>query len=238
MAAPRMVASVVGRVDLDAVAARLEDGLAALPAARPVPAAAPPAPAAGESAVSRRRDVKTAWLVIGYPAPSGGHPDAAPLAVYASVLGGSMDSRLFTELRDKRGLAYELGALYAGYVGPAFLAAYIGTRAERAEEARAGLKQEVERLRDLGPTPEEVARARNYLRGSQLMAHERNANQASTYGIYELFGLGYDYADRFLAALDAVTPERVREVAVKWLDRPSEAMVLPAEEGAASPAGA
>ncbi len=223
---PNLVVSVVGRVDLDRVATRLEAGLAALPRATRPPAGELPAPAAGEEVVEHR-EAQTAWIVVGYAAPPTGHPDSAAMAIFASVLGGSMDSRLFTELRDKRGLAYEIGALYSGYVGPAFLAAYLGTRGEQAAAGRAGLVAEVERLRDGGPTAEEIDRARNFLRGSQLMAHERNANRAASYGLNELLGLGYDYADRFLASLDQVTPRAVRQVAAAWLGRPSVAAVIP-----------
>jgi len=225
-----MVASVVGRVDLDRVAARLDSGLASLPRGKPaVPAEFPP-PAAGEEAMERR-EAQTAWIVVGYPAPPMGHADSAAMAVFSSVLGGSMDSRLFTELRDKRGLAYEIGALYAGYVGPAFLAVYIGTRAGQEVAARAGLIAEVERLRDGGPAREELDRARNFLRGSQLVAHERNSNRAASYGLNELLGLGYDYSDRFLAALDEVKTATVRQVADSWIQRPSVAVVLPKAVG-------
>jgi predicted Zn-dependent peptidase len=224
---PNMVAAVVGCVDLDRIAAHLDQGLAALDrGAPPVPAPAP-LPARGAESVEER-DVQTAKIVAGYPAPPAGHPDAAAMAVFSAVLGGSMDSRLFTELRDKRALAYEVGALYASYIGPSFIAAYMGTRGDQAPGARAALLAEVERLRDEGPTPDEFERARNFLSGSQLMALERNANRAAAYGLNELLGLGYDYGDRFLAALDRVTPGTVRQAAGTWLDRPSITTVLPA----------
>jgi len=231
--APNMVAAVVGRVDLDRVAARLDQGLASLDRPAPPPAPAAPVPARGEESIDRR-DVKTAKIVAGYPAPPVGHPDSAAMAVFSAVLGGSMDSRLFTELRDKRGLAYEIGALYAGYVGPSFIAAYMGTRGEQAAVARAALTAEVERLREEGPDADEFERARNFLAGSQLMALERNANRAAAYGLNELLGLGYDYGDRFLEALDRVTPAGVRRAASSWLDRPSITIVLPAAEATAA----
>ncbi len=230
--ASNMVAAVVGRVDLDRVAARLDQGLSALDPGVPPRAAAAPFPARGAEAIERR-DMQTAKIVAGYPAPPVGHPDSAAMAVFSAVLGGSMDSRLFTELRDRRGLAYEIGALYAGYVGPSFIAAYLGTRGEQAAVARAALIAEVERLRDEGPSPDEFERACNFLTGSQLMALERNANRASAYGLNELLGLGYDYGDRFLEALDRVTPAGVRHAAVTWLDRPSITTVLP-EPGSAA----
>ncbi len=233
MTAGNMVASVVGRVDLDHVASRLEGELAALPRGEALARSDVPAPAAGEEAIERR-DVQTAWIAIGYPAPPMGHPDSAAMAIFSSVLGGSMDSRLFTELRDRRGLAYEIGSFYAGYVGPAFLAAYMGTRSAHAAEARTGLIAEVERLRDGGPSREELDRARNFLRGTHLMAQERNSNRASSYGLNELLGLGYDYGDRFLAALDEVKTVTVRQVADRWIQRPSAAAVLPSSTDTAN----
>lgn len=226
MTTGNLVVSVVGRVDVDRVAARLDSGLQVLARSRPVMAEDFPAPAAGEEAVEERES-QTAWIIAGYAAPPMGHPDAAAMAIFATVLGGSMDSRLFLELRDKRALAYEVGSLYAGHVGPAFIAGYMGTRGEQAMEARAGLIAEMERLRDSGPTREELERARNFLRGTHLMSQERNSNRASSYGLNELLGLGYDYGDRFLQALAEVKTVTVRQVADRWLCRPSVAMVLP-----------
>ncbi len=223
------VLAVVGGVDLDRVATRLDSALASAVAATPAVAdpEMPPDPARGDE-IRVTRAVETAKIVAGWPAPPLGHPDSPAMAVFAAVLGGSMDSRLFTELRDRQSLAYEVGALYAGYVGPAFVSAYLGTRGEKAAVARAGLLAEVERLRESGPSAAEVSRARSYLAGTRLMARERNMNRASLYATNELLGLGHDYEDRFLALLAAVTPAAVVDVAQRWLDRPSVAMVLPA----------
>jgi predicted Zn-dependent peptidase len=223
----QLVAAVVGRVDLDQVAAQLDQGLVlpARDAAEP-PAAIPPTPVAGREQVIER-EVETAKIVAGWPAPPIGHEDSPAMAVLASVLGGSMDSRLFTELRDRQSLAYEIGALYAGYVGPACLTAYMGTRAEKAMTAKTNLLLEVEKLRADGPTADEVARARSFLAGTRLMARERNAHRASLYATNELLGLGHDYEDRFLAALARVTTADVRRVGERWLDQPSVAIVLP-----------
>lgn len=221
-----LVVSVVGRVDLDHVAARLEAGLSTLPVGDRPAGGQLPAPAAGDEAIEHR-DAQTAWIAAGYPAPPAGHPDSAAMAIFASVLGGSMDSRLFTELRDKRALGYEVGALYAGYVGPAFISVYMGTRGNQVAEVRAGLLGEVERLRDGGPSREELVRARSYIRGTHLMSQERNSNRASNYGLNELLGLGYDYGERFLEALDEVKTSTVRQVADRWIQCPSVALVLP-----------
>ncbi len=225
--APNMVAAVVGRMDLDRVAARLDQGLASLRREFPPPPPGSPAEFERGSERLEHRDVRTAKIVAGFPAPPLGHPDAAAMAVFATVLGGAMDSRLFTELRDKRALAYEIGALYAGYMGPAFIAAYMGTRGGQVEGAQSALLAEVARLRDEGPTEEELVRTRNFLCGSQLMALERNAHRAAAYGLNELLGLGFDFGDRFLEALDRVTVATVQRAAQSWLDRPSVTIVLP-----------
>jgi zinc protease len=222
------VVAAVGQVEMDPIATRLGSALAIAGPWASIPESELPAdPARGEE-IRVTREVETAKIVAGWPAPPLGHPDSPAMAVFAAVLGGSMDSRLFTELRDRRSLAYEVGSLYAGYVGPAFMSAYLGTRGEKTEVARAGLLAEVDRLRESGPSPEEVLRARSYLAGTRLMARERNMNRASLYATNELLGLGHDYEDRFLALLAAVTPATVRDVAQRWLDRPSVALVLPA----------
>ena len=232
LAPSNLVTAVVGRVNLDQVAAQLDQGLV-LPAreAASPPIVPAPDPVAGTEQVIER-EVETAKIVVGWPAPPLGHEDSPAMAVLAAVLGGSMDSRLFTELRERQSLAYELGALYAGYVGPACLTTYMGTRAEKAMTARTNLLQEVAKLRAEGPTADEVDRARSFLAGTRLMARERNAHRASLYATYELLGLGHDYEDRFLAALTHVTAADVRRVGERWLDRPSVAIVLPRGLGA------
>jgi zinc protease len=221
-----MVAAVVGRVDGERVAERLHRRLCALEGrvleARDGQLAGPT-----PRLEQLERQTQTAWIVAGWSAPPVGHADSPAMTLLTTILGGSLDSRLFTELRDKRGLAYEIGAQYRAYVGPSCMICYMGTNGDQYTVGRKGLVGEVERLRAGGPTAEELERARAYLSGSHRMAMERNAHRASSYGIHELFGLGYDYAGHFLERLAAVEHDDLMRVADTWWRACTIAAVVP-----------
>jgi predicted Zn-dependent peptidase len=78
--------------------------------------------------VREERESSAAWIVLGYPAPSIGEEGYHEMQVVNAVLGGSMDSRLFSQLREKKGLAYQVSSIYRAFSGPSFLAGYIGRR--------------------------------------------------------------------------------------------------------------
>ncbi|MGD8394054.1 MAG: pitrilysin family protein [Candidatus Eiseniibacteriota bacterium] len=225
-----MVAALVGRVSTAQVVAGLERRLVKRDNGHHTPRPGRQPGAEPAERLETRR-TQTAWIVIGWPAPPVGHDDAAAMTLLTSILGGSMDSRLFTELRDKRGLAYEVGAQYRGYAGPSCTITYMGTGGEQFAAGRQGMLDEVERLRDEGPTAAEVERGRSYLDGSYRMAMERNSQRASTYGVHELFGLGYDHAVRFLERLERLEADTLREVAVRWWRGPTSAAVVPEQNG-------
>ena len=145
-----------------------------------------------------------------------------------AILGGSMASRLFIELREKRSLAYQVSSLYADQLDGSFLAGYIVTDPARADEAAAGLATEFARLITEPVSPDELASARRYLKGHHLIGAETNGAQASRLGVYEAHGLGQDFGDRWLAAIEAVTPEAIQALARRWFDRePVRAFVVP-----------
>jgi predicted Zn-dependent peptidase len=233
-----MVVSVVGRIDTDRVLARLGDRLSVFGGTglgeEPMPALA------GERGGARfvERQTQTACIVAGWPAPPVGHPDSPSMTLLANILGGSLDSRLFTELRDKRGLAYVVGAEYRAYAGPSCLICYMSTQSNQFIEARRGLLEETERLRAAGPTPDELERTRSYMSGAHRLAMERNAHRASSYGLHELFGLGYDYAARYLERLGRVTRDDMLRVAEAWWREPTITAVTSAGTGAVEGAAA
>jgi predicted Zn-dependent peptidase len=193
--------------------------------------------------VSKRRESLAAWLVIGFPAPSLGDPDFAAARLLDAVLGGTMNSRLFSELREKRSLAYQVSSYYNDQRSHSFLAGYIGTSARKFDEARGAMLHEFERLATEPVTPAELERAKKYLRGAYIVSAETNGAQASRMGRYELNDLGQDFGDRLLERITAVTPEEIRNLAESWFGphvlaaiRPDEASLARlAEEGEPDP---
>lgn len=220
------VVAAAGRFDPERLVDRLERAFGEEPLD---PRLEPPPPARPRGG-SRRLEVEreAAYLVHGFPAPDARHDDYPAARVLESILGGSMSSRLFIELREKRSLAYQVSSYYDDQPGGAHVAAYIVTDPRRAEEAAAGLEREFQRFVDEPVTPEELMGARRYLRGTYLISAETNMAQAGRLARYEVDGLGHDYGDRWLAAIETVTAEEILALARGWFTvEPTRARVVP-----------
>jgi predicted Zn-dependent peptidase len=235
----RLVVSAVGNFEPDVLLQRIER--LALPAANGTPAAQREGVVrlAQPREVSKRRESLAAWIVIGFPAPSFIDADYAAARLLDAVLGGTMNSRLFTELREKRSLAYQVSSYYNDQKSHSFLAGYIGTSAQKFEEARGAMLREFHRIAEERVPPAELDRAKKYLRGAYIVSAETNGAQASRMGKYELYELGQDFGDRLLERIDSVTPEEIRALGETWFGphvlaaiRPDDASLARlAEEG-------
>jgi zinc protease len=185
-------------------------GKVAMPA---VPA--PPAMAATREAVVVPG--AQAQILMGALAPSLTDPDHPPLKVLTAILGGGMASRFFSELRDQQALAYTTLAVYPSRVDTSSFVAILGTAPENVPKAEPALTQQLERIRNQAASADEVAVARAYVVGSQAMDRRTNARQAWYLAFYETAGVGYEFLDRYAAAVKNVTPADVQRVANKYL---------------------
>ena len=173
------------------------------------------------------RESAAAWIVVGYPAPSIGEGGYHEMQVVNAILGGSMDSRLFSRLREKKGLAYQVSSVYRAYSGPSFLAGYIGTDPARYDEAVEEMTGEIERLSRDVPRGEELERTKQYLRGAFLIGGETMSSRAARYGNFEILGLGYDYGETYLRKIGEVTADGVKEVAETHLKAHALGAIVP-----------
>lgn len=233
-----MVLGAVGPLSDKDLLARVEAHLGACPAARVPRAEEPPLPPRTQPVTAQQeRESEAAWLAIGFDAPELSHPDYPAMEVLDAITGGSMDSRLFAELRDRQGLAYQVSSNYVARPGPSVLMAYIGTRPENYEKAREGILRELDRLAEETPPAEEVERAKTYLQGTYIMGQESNSARAALFAQYELYGLGYQFVDRYSERIGAVQPADVQRVAAAYLTRPyTLGAIVPAQGVKASSA--
>ena len=227
----RMVLAVSGNVPRAAVVASAERLFRRLP----LPAGVPTVPTVaatprGEPRVVER-DARQAQVLVGFLAPPVTHTDYAAGRVLAAVLGGGMSSRLFTELRDRRGLAYSVGVVPTARTGPALFVSYLGTAPSNADAALAGMLAEVDRIRAEAIDTRELARARAYLLGTLAMDRRTSARLAWHLAFYELIGAGWDWPQRFIRDVEAVTIADVARVAQRYLVRPTVVVLRPAREG-------
>jgi predicted Zn-dependent peptidase len=151
----------------------------------------------------------------------------AALSIYSTLLGGSMGSRLFDEIREKRGLCYSVYAINHSFADVPILQLGSGLDSEKCIEAYTRMREIVDELRDDGPTEEEVARARAYAAGRLVLSFE-NTNAVARYAANQqiVFGESID-PDAAIAALDAVTFDEVREIAAGVADNLAVACVGP-----------
>lgn len=153
--------------------------------------------------------------------------ERAALSIYATLLGGSMGSRLFEEIREKRGLCYSVYAADHAFADVPVLQLGSGLESAKCIEAYTRMREIVSELREEGPTAEEVERARAYAAGRLVLAFE-NTNAVARFaaGRAIVFGEEID-PDAAIAALDAVTYDEVREVAAGVADELAVACVGP-----------
>ncbi len=153
--------------------------------------------------------------------------ERAALSIYSTLLGGSMGSRLFEEIREKRGLCYSVYALDHVFADVPVLQLGSGLESAKCVEAYTRMREIVDELRTDGPTEEEVVRARAYAAGRLVLAFE-NSGPVARYAAGQKIVFGEDIdPDAAIAALDAVTYAEVREVAAGVADKLAVACVGP-----------
>ncbi len=136
-----------------------------------------------------------------------------PLAVLDSIFGGSTSSRLFREVREKRGLAYSVGSYNEQYTDSGLIATYVGTREDNVEEACAVIGAELERLRSEPVSAAELDRAKESVKGRLVLSSESTAARMTRISRATLFGLPIESLDEMLAKVDAVTRDDLTALA-------------------------
>jgi len=201
--------------------------------ARPEPDAYEPAPPFSPRVLVRERDSNQSHLRMSYrPGVEVSSPrQRAALTIYSTLLGGSMGSRLFDEIREQRGLAYSVHAVAHVYADVPVLQLSAGLESGKLIEAYKRMREIVNELRYEGPTEAEVHRARAYAAGARAIAFE-NTGAVARYAAQQaiVYGEGVD-PDETIALLDKVTYKEVREVAATVANRLSVACVGPHSTG-------
>jgi predicted Zn-dependent peptidase len=137
----------------------------------------------------------------------------AALQIYSTLLGGSMASRLFDEIREQRGLAYSVHSLAHAYADLTILQLSAGLESSKCVEALVRMREIVTELRQDGPKPEEVERARSYAAGARAIAFE-NTGAVARYGAQQAVVYGEDVnPDQAIERIDKVSYDEVAEVA-------------------------
>ena len=179
----------------------------------------------------RKADVKKpleqGFIIIGYNGVPMSDKDYPALRVACALLGEGMASRLFVQLRDQRGLAYAVGSFYHNLRLHGSVMGYIGTRPETLMSAEKAMRGIFEELAEKKIPEDEIARARNFIVGKYLIAHQTNLRQAFYLAWFHVYGMGLDYDEKYPALITAVTGRDVRRVARKYLSAPAIVILSP-----------
>jgi zinc protease len=214
----RTIVAVAGDVSAAAVRAELEARLGGWVVTTRAPAGPGPAPLGVPSQTeTAQRTLTQATIMLGQATVTRAHPDYYPLLVASQVLGGGSSSRLYTRIREERGLAYNVYAQYATGRFAGYFLVELQCENGRIREVLAVAREELVRLRRERMTEEEVARARSYLVGSFSLRMGTAADLSDLLIGIERFDLGLDYPTRFRQAVLAVTADDVlRAVRSHW----------------------
>lgn len=162
---------------------------------------------------------ETAWILLGWQTDGVlSEKDYATLQVIDSILGTGMSSRLFKELREQEGLAYQLGTGYSPNVLRGSFMMYIGTNPATLEKSKQGLFSEIEKLKTEYVGDKELKDAKEKLIGNYVIGLETNLDKASNIGWYETSTRGYEFKEKYVDLINSVTDADIIEVANKYLN--------------------
>ncbi|MDO5436972.1 MAG: pitrilysin family protein [bacterium] len=178
-----------------------------------------------------KNDAKQAQIFQGWLVEGALSKDCAKLSVLNTILGASgLSSRLFTELRDKRGLAYTVRSSYKTLQHAAYFMLYIGTEPSNIKKSLEGFKSEIQRIIDEPPSKEELIGAiENNIGKFKYFFTQTNAQIASSNGSNWINDLGFDYNDKLMEEIKNVTSDDVVDAAKKYLLKEPVTVVLAPE---------
>lgn len=207
--------SVAGNVDPDAVLEAARHTLGKIPHTNEEPVMVRPAGVAKEALISK--DVEQVHFCIGTDGTSLYDPELYAMVVLDAALGGSMSSRIFQEIREKRGLVYSVGSYTLNYTAGGAYTVYGGTSSEQWPLVRELVRIEFDKLVQSGLEPDELARTKRNLSGNMVLALEGMSGRMMRMSRNELHH-GRDIPiEETLAKIDGVTNDQIVELACRLL---------------------
>lgn len=163
--------------------------------------------------IMKRKPLEQMHLCVGLKGISAGHKDRYAAYVLNSVLGGSVSSRLFQEVREKRGLAYSIYSFLSSYSDGGTITIYTGTRAREVERVLDLIRREIRRIAARGIEREELKRTKAQMKGSLMLSLESSHSRMNKLAKDELITGVHTSLEDLLSEIDAVTEPQVFRVA-------------------------
>ena len=183
-------------------------------------------PVAHRGVFLHEKSLEQVHLCLGTPGVSQSAHERYAAYLLNTALGGGMSSRLFQEVREKRGRAYSVFSFLSSYLDAGYIGIYVGTSAEWIDEVVAIILAELKALKRDGLRPEELARVKNQLKGNLLLGLETSDNRMSRIAKNEIY-FGQDVAPEEVAArIDATTNDQIIALAQRLLRPDATALTL------------
>ena len=172
-----------------------------------------------KNSIVSKKDLQTAWLFLGWQtAGINDEKDFATLKIINTILGGGMSSRIYKNLREQDGLAYQLGSIYSPKSIAGMFITYIGTNPESLDYSKEKIKLEIERLKMEFVSDTELQDAKDRLKGGFIIALEKNSEKAFNTGLFEAMGVGYDFLEKYISIIDSISASDIVRVANKYFN--------------------
>lgn len=236
----RLLVGVSGDITAAQLQTMLDQVFGTLPATTGLKVDVPPAPIVGTGKVVRiTKNLPQSVVYIGQKGLMREDPDWYTGLVVDYVFGGgSFQSRLMDEVREKRGLAYSVGTGMVPYDAGAAMMASVGTRADQAEASLQVIRDEWRKMRDGGPTQEELNDAKQYLTGAWPLRFTSTGSIADTLLAVQRDNLGLDYIDKRNSYIESVTLEQAKALSKKLYEPDNLVVVVVGPDLSAAKPGA
>lgn len=180
------------------------------------------------SHISRKKETEQAHLCLGFEGLKVGHEDIYSLVTLNNILGGSMSSRLFQEVREQRGLAYSVFSYHSAYQDSGIVTVYGGTGAKQLEVLYETIQDTLEKLKQDGISEKELTNSKEQLKGSLMLSLESTNSRMSRNGKNELLLKRHRSLDEIIEQIDLVTKQSVDEMArMIFTDKYSVSLISP-----------
>jgi predicted Zn-dependent peptidase len=174
----------------------------------------------------RRRPTEQAHIVVGTAGLARSDPDRFAFSVVNNAIGGGMSSRLFQEIREKRGLAYSVYSYHAMYAETGLFAVYAGTAPSRADEVLSLIRLELADVAERGLSQDEFERAKGHLKGSLVLSLEDTGGRMNRLGKSEIGHGEILTVDQVIDRIESVTMEGAFRAAARVLSQPVSLTVM------------
>lgn len=178
--------------------------------------------------ISRKKETEQAHLCIGFDGLKIGHDDIYSLIILNNILGGSMSSRLFQEVREQRGLAYSIFSYHSAYYDSGIVTIYGGTGAKQLDTLFETIQETLEKLKRDGITEKELNNSKEQLKGSLMLSLESTNSRMSRNGKNELLLKRHRSLDEIIELIDQVSDPSVNKMAnMIFTDQYSVSLISP-----------